>query len=139
MINIITNMIKMLKIQCSYYMRVRVCRKYSYGQLRKNGICSPAHACTHVGKVYRITMSIIGRSKEDKKLTLLTYMCMRVCIYVRNLKYGFFVFLNPHVRFLLSLETTCHVPVVGKRKSHASSLYVQCVLASLRLVVECPS
>ena len=46
-------------------------------------------------------MSIVGRSKEDKKLTLLTYMCMRVCIYVRDRKYGPFVFLSPHVFFMI--------------------------------------
>ena len=36
-------------------------------------------------------MSIVGRSKDDKKLTLLTYMCMCVYIYVRDRKYGFSV------------------------------------------------
>ena len=36
--------------------------------------------CVCVSKVYWINASIVGRSKEDKKLTLLTYMCMRVCI-----------------------------------------------------------
>ena len=37
-------------------------------------------ACVHVGKVYWINVSIVGQSKKDKKLALLTYMCMRVCI-----------------------------------------------------------
>ena len=52
-------------------------------------ICSPVRACVHVGKVYRINVSIVGRSKKDKKLTLLTYMFMRVCIYLSDRKYGF--------------------------------------------------
>ena len=78
-------------------------------------------------------MSIVGRNKEDKNLTFLTYMCMRVCIYVRDRKYGPFVFLSPHVRFLGSLATTCHVPVIGKRTSHASSLCVRCLLLSVVL------
>ena len=29
-------------------------------------ICSPMCACVHVGKVYRINVSIVGRSKENK-------------------------------------------------------------------------
>ena len=75
-----------------------VCRKYSYGKFNKNYLF-PVFACVHVGKVYRINVSIVGRSKEDKKLTLLTYMCMRVCIYVYDRKYGPFVFLSQHVLF----------------------------------------
>ena len=69
----------------------------------KKMICSPVCACVHVGKVYWINESIIGRSKEDKKLTLLTYKCMRVCVYicVRNRKFGPFVFSSPHMRFFL--------------------------------------
>ena len=63
-------------------------------------ICSLVCACVHVGKVYRIIVSIVGRSKEDKKLPLLTYMCMCVCIYVCDRKYGLFVFLSQPVRFL---------------------------------------
>ena len=63
-------------------------------------ICSPECACVHVGKVDRINVSIVGRSKKDRKLTLLTYMCMRMCIYVSDCKYRSFVFLSPHV-FLL--------------------------------------
>ena len=59
-------------------------------------ICSPVCACVHVGKVNRINVSIVGRSKKDKKLTLLTYMCMCVCIYVCDRKYGLFVFLKVH-------------------------------------------
>ena len=121
---------------CAY-----VYRKYSNGQLNKNVICSPACACVHVGKVYWINVSRIGQSKVDKKLTLLTYMCMRVCMYVRDLKYGPFVFLSPHVRFLWSLATTCRVKVVGKRTSHASLFCVECAmlyccLSSLTLVTE---
>ena len=38
------------------------------------------YVCVHVKKVYWPNVSIVGRSKEDEKLTLLTYMCMRVCI-----------------------------------------------------------
>ena len=121
---------KIIKMQCSFYMRLWVCRKYSYGQLNKIMICSPLCACVHVRKVYWINVSIVGRSKEDKKWTLLTYMCMRVCIYVRDRKYGPFVFLSPHVRFSWTLATTCRVPVVGKRTSHASSLCVLCVMPS---------
>ena len=34
-------------------------------------------ACVHVGQVYWIN----GQSKKDKKLALLTYMCMRVYVY----------------------------------------------------------
>ena len=79
---------------------VCVCRKYRYSQLNKNMISSPVCACVHVGKVYRINVSIVGRSKDDKKLTLLTYMCMHVRIYVRDCKYGPFVFLSPHMCFL---------------------------------------
>ena len=63
-------------------------------------ICSPV--CVHAGKVYRINASIVGRSKEDKKLTLLTYMCTRECIYVCDRKYGPFVFLSPHVCFFMT-------------------------------------
>ena len=62
-------------------MYVCVCRKYSYRQLNKNMICSSARLCVYMlGKVYWPNISIIGRSKEDKKLTLLTYVRMRVCI-----------------------------------------------------------
>ena len=128
-------MIKIIKIQCSFDVRVCVCRKYSYGQLNKH-ICSPVCACVHVGKVYWINVFIVGRSKEDKKLTLLPYMSMRVCIHVRDRKYGTFVFLSSHEHFLWYLANTCRVPVVGKRTSHNSSLCVLCVLASLCLVVE---
>ena len=34
----------------------------------------------HVGKVYWINVPIVGQSKEDEKLTLLTYMCAYVYI-----------------------------------------------------------
>ena len=51
-------------------------------------ICSPVCACVYDGKVYLINVSIVGRSKKDKKLTLLTYMSMLVCIYVFDRKYG---------------------------------------------------
>ena len=130
------NRIKIIKIQCSFCVRVCVCRKYNYGQLSKNMICSPVCACVHVGKVYWINVSIVGRSKEDKKLTLLKYVCMRVCVYVRDSKYGPFVFSSPHVRFLWALATTYHVSVVGKRTSHVSSLCVLCAMPSA--VRPCP-
>ena len=47
-------------------------------------ICLPVCACVDVGKVYWINMCIVGQSKEDKKLTLLTYMwmCVCVCVYI---------------------------------------------------------
>ena len=93
----ITNMIKIIKIQCSFYLRVCVCRKHSYGQSNKKMICSPVCACVHVGNIYQINESIVGRSKEDKELTLLTYMSIYVC----DRNYGPFVSLSPHVRFLL--------------------------------------
>ena len=93
-------MIKIIKKQCSFYVRVYVCRKYSYGQLNKTMICSPVCACVHVRKVYWINVSIFGRSKKYKNLTLFTYMCMHVCIYECDRKYGPFVLLSPHVRFL---------------------------------------
>ena len=102
-------------------------------------ICSPVYVCVHVEKVYLTNLSIVGRIKENKKLTLLTYMGMCVCIYVRDRKNGPFIFLSWHMRFLWSLVKKCRIPVVGKRMSHASSLYVLCILASLCLVVECLS
>ena len=40
---IITNMMKIIKIQCSFYVRVCVCRKHSYGQFNKNNLF--AHVC----------------------------------------------------------------------------------------------
>ena len=39
-------------------------------------ICLPVCACVHVGKIYQINVSIVGWSQKDKKLTLLSYMCM---------------------------------------------------------------
>ena len=75
---IITNRMKIIKIRYLFYVRVCVGRKYSYGQFNKKMICSPVCACVHVGKVYRINVSVVGRSKEDKKLTLLTYMCIYI-------------------------------------------------------------
>ena len=104
------------------------------------------HPCVRVymlGKVYWVNVSIVGRSRGLKKMTLLTYMCMRACLYVRDQKYEPLVFLSPHVRFLWSLATMSRVSVVGKRTPHASSLRVLCSMPfcypSLRLVVECPS
>ena len=64
-----------------------LCRKYSYGQLNENKIVRPCVCvCLHVSKVYWNNASIVGRSKEDKKLTLLTYMYMRtrVCVYTSD-------------------------------------------------------
>ena len=43
-------------------------------------ICSPVCAYVRVWKVYRINVARVGRSEKDKKLTLFTYMCMRVCM-----------------------------------------------------------
>ena len=65
---IIANMMKIIKIPCSFSVRVCVCvcGKHSNGQFNKNMICSPVHACAYVGKVYRINMSIISLSKKDK-------------------------------------------------------------------------
>ena len=60
-----------------------VCRKYSCGQLNENMIVRPC-VCLHVNKVYQINGSIIGRRKEDKNLTLLTYMGMCVCVCVHK-------------------------------------------------------
>ena len=60
-------------------------------------ICSLVCACVYVGKVYCINVSIVGRSKKDKKLTLLIYMGIYVC----DRKYGPFVLLSLHVRFFL--------------------------------------
>ena len=127
---IIINRIKIIKIQCSFYVRVCVCRKYSYCQFNKNMICLPVCACVYVRKVYWINVSIVGRSKEDKKLTLLTYMCMHVFIYVKDHKYGPFVFLSPHVCFLWSLATMCCVLVVSTRMLHAFLLCVLCMMPS---------
>ena len=88
-----------------------LCRKYSYGQVNKNMICSPVCACVQLGKVYWVYMSIVGRSKEEKKLTLLTYMCMCVNI-CEGPKLCAFVFLSPHVRFLM---------IFGNDVSHSGS------------------
>ena len=58
-------MIKIIRIQRSFYVRVCVCRKHSYGQFNKNDlfVC----VCVlHIGKVYRINVSIVDRSKDDK-------------------------------------------------------------------------
>ena len=71
-------MIKIIKIRCSFY--VHVCRKHRYGQFNKKLFVRPCVHVDNVGKVYRINVSIVGRSKEDKKLALLKYMRMRVCI-----------------------------------------------------------
>ena len=50
-----------------------------------------------VSKVYQINGSIVDRSKEDKNLSLLTYMGMCVCIRVMDRKYGSLLSLSPHV------------------------------------------
>ena len=59
-------MIKIIKIQCSFYVLVCVCRKYSYGQFNKNDLFTRVCVCVHVGKVYLINVSIVGLSKKDK-------------------------------------------------------------------------
>ena len=141
---IITNRIKIIKIQCSFYLHVCVCRKYSYGQLNKNMICLPVYACVHVGKVYGINVSIVDRSNEDKKLTLLTYMCMRVCIYVRDRKYGRFCFLkSTHAIFMIFGDNVSHSSSWQKNVAGFFALCLVCdafcCLSSEPLVVECPS
>ena len=57
-----------------------LCRKYSYGQLNKNRIVRPCVYVYMLVKSIEIKVSIVGRSKKDKMLTLLTYMGMCVCI-----------------------------------------------------------
>ena len=60
-----------------------LCRKYSCDQLNENRIVHPCVCvCLHVNKVYQINGSIVGRSKEDDDLTLLTYMGM--CVYIND-------------------------------------------------------
>ena len=144
------NRIKIIKIQCLFNVFVCVYVENTAMASWKNMVCSPMCACVHFGKVYWVHVFIVGRSKEGKKFTLLTYMCMRVCVCVcvgvcvcvhgRDCKDGPFVFLSQHVRFLWFLATTCRVPVVGKRTSHASSLCVLCAMPSFvrrPLVVKC--
>ena len=80
------------------YARVCISRKYSYGQFIKKLFTRPFVRVYMLGKVYSINMFIVGRSKENKNLTLLTYMRMRVCIYVRDRKYGPFVFKSSSVQ-----------------------------------------
>ena len=134
---------KIIKIKCSFYVLVCVCRKYSDGQLNKNMICSSMSACVHVGKVYRINVSIVEQSKKDKKLTLLTYMYMRVCKYLKNRKYGPFVFLSPHVRFFYDFGD--NMSRFGSRQKNVACFFALCPVCdafccqSLPLVVECGS
>ena len=83
---IITNRIKIIRNAMFMLCTSGLCRKYSYGQLNENRIVRPCVrvcvcVCLHVCKVYQNYVSIVGRSKENKKLTLLTYMCMRGGVY----------------------------------------------------------
>ena len=50
----------------------------------KIGLLTRVCVCLYVNKVYQINGSIVGRSKEDKNLTLLTYMGMCVCEYISD-------------------------------------------------------
>ena len=43
--------------------------------------CSLVCACVHVGKVYWINVSIVGRNKEDKKIDF-TYIDVYACVYI---------------------------------------------------------
>ena len=56
-----------------------VCSKHSYGQFNKNDLF--AHVCVHVGKVYWINVSRVGRSKKDKKIDF-TYTHVYACVYI---------------------------------------------------------
>ena len=47
-------------------------------------VCVCVCVCLHVDKVYQINGSIVGRSKEDKNLTLLTYMGICVCLCISD-------------------------------------------------------
>ena len=113
---------KIIKIQCSFYVHVCVYVENTAMASWIKMIYSPMCACPHVGKVYWINVSIVGRSKKDKKMTLLTCVCM--CVYVCDRKYGF-LFSKVHVCSLWSLAMY-RIPVVGKWTSHASSLCVLC-------------
>ena len=61
-------------------MCVCVCIKHSFGQFNKM-ISSPMSAFVHVGKVYRIDVSIVGQSKKDKKIDF-TYIHVYACVYI---------------------------------------------------------
>ena len=102
-------------------------------------ICSPV--CVYMlGKVYWVNVSIASRSKEDKKLTLLTYMCIRVCIYMIDRKYRLFVFISPHVRFLIFGDYVSHPSSQQKKVAcffALSLVLVAFCCPSWPLVVEC--
>ena len=93
------------------------------------------HPCVHVcmlGKVDWVNESLGGRSKEDKKLTLLTYICMHVCIYVKDCKYRPFVFLSStHTFFMIFGDNVshsmCRIPCVAKERR----MLLHCVLCSM--------
>ena len=78
---------------------VCVCRKYSYRQFNKNHLFTRACVCTCWGKSIESMCSWLAKVKKDKKLTLLTYMCMRACTYVCDRKYGPFIVLSSHMCF----------------------------------------
>ena len=113
--------------------RVCVCRKYSYDQLNKNMICSPVCACVHITKVYWINVSIVSRNNEDKILTLLTYICMRVCIYVRGRKLWAFCFLKfTHAFFMIFGD---YVSRSSSRQKNVACFVVVSSVRCLRLSV----
>ena len=104
----------------------------------KNMICSPICACVHVGKVYWINVSIADRSKEDTKSTLLTYVCMHVCIYVWA-----FCFLKSTRAFFMIFGD--NVSRFGSRQKNVAWFFALCPVCdafcclSLPLVAECLS
>ena len=78
----ITNRIKIIKIQGSFYVRVCVCRKQAMASSIKM-ICSPVYACVHVGEVYWTNVSIVGQSKKDKNCLYL-HTCFSSSKYKQN-------------------------------------------------------
>ena len=85
---------EIIKIQCSFY--VRVCVENTVMASSIKMICSPVCACLHVGKVYRINESIVGHRKEDKNW-LYSHTC--VCVYV-------YMFVTVSMGFWFSLVHT---------------------------------
>ena len=86
------------KIPCSIYVRLCVYRKQQW--LNKNDLFARVYVCVYMlGKSVESMFPLLAEVKKIKKLTLLMYMCMRVCIYVCDRKYGPFVLLSPHMRF----------------------------------------
>ena len=72
-------MIKIIKIQCSFYVRVCVCRKYSYGQFNKNDLF--ARVCVYMVK--KSIESMCQYLAEVKRIKIdFTYIHVFVYIYV---------------------------------------------------------